>query len=270
MVSGCVLEVIGHFGRVLAYNDLFHKTPFLIQIVCLTIAPAFLAAGIYLCLARIIQIVGVGNSRIKPRCYPAIFITADVISLVLQATGGGISSVRTHQHQDTKLGDNIMIVGLAFQVFTMLVFELLALDVAICTLRSTRQANSLATIDPHYAILRKTWIFRGFLAALSMSTLCIFMRCVFRVAELSGGWSGDLMRKQHYFIGLEGAVIVVAVLMLNMFHPGLCLKEKEKEKERGADEAGARTWFGRKKPASRESSTKEFREVEVDMSYRRG
>jgi hypothetical protein len=203
-----------------------YQNPFLIQIICLTIAPAFLAAGIYLCLARIIQIIGMANSRIEPRIYPTVFITCDVISLALQATGGGIASVRVHQGEDTKTGDNIMIAGLGFQVFTMLVFILLALDFAVRTFRSSRQASALVTLESENAALRRTWGFRGFLAALSLSILCIFTRCVFRVAELSKGWEGELMKKQHYFVGLEGAVIVAAVFMLNMFHSGLCLREK--------------------------------------------
>lgn len=183
----------------------------------------------------------------------------------MQATGGGISSVRTHHHKDTKLGDNIMIAGLVFQVFTMLVFECLALDFAVRTFRSRRQPSSLATLESANAILRKTWIFKGFLAALTLSTLCIFTRCVFRVAELSDGWSGHLMKKQNYFIGLEGCVVLVAVFMLNMFHPGLCLRGNTQ----GADVSRVRAWFGCRNPASRASSTEELRGVETDMSHMR-
>lgn len=239
-----------------------YQNPFLIQIICLTIAPAFLAAGIYLCLARIIRIFGMANSRIKPRIYPTVFITCDVISLVLQATGGGIASVRVHQGEDTTTGDNIMIVGLSFQVVTMLLFILLALDFAVRTVRSSRQARNLATLDSENAALRKTWGFRGFLAALGLSTLCIFTRCVFRVAELSKGWQGELMKKQNYFIGLEGVVIVAAVFMLNMFHPGFCLREKKQ----GTGKSGTRRWFGLKKTTIQESGTDKVQAAEPDMS----
>lgn len=124
-----------------------------------------------------------------------------------------------------------MIAGLGFQVFTMLVFILLALEFAVHTLRKSRRASPLTTLDSGNAALRKTWIFKGFLAALTFSTLCIFMRCVFRVAELSKGWQGELYKNQNYFIGFEGAVIVAAVFMLNIFHPGLCLREKAQRGE---------------------------------------
>lgn len=61
--------------------------------------------------------------------------------------------------------------------------------------------------------------FYGFLAALSVSTICIFWRCCFRVAELSDGWTGSLMKRQDLFIGMEGAMIVISVLVLNVWHP---------------------------------------------------
>jgi hypothetical protein len=75
-----------------------------------------------------------------------------------------------------------------------------------------------------------------------LSTLCIVTRCVFRVAELSHGWSGHLMKVQRYFIGLEGAIIVAAVFFLNVFHPGLCFRETP-----GTERTGERMWVGRRK-----------------------
>ncbi|RYN25625.1 hypothetical protein AA0112_g8439 [Alternaria arborescens] len=224
MASGCALEAVGYVGRILAHQDMFAENPFLIQIICLTIAPAFLAAGIYLCLSRIVTTVGPQHSRIKPLSYPKIFIPCDFISLVLQAAGGGMASVSTHNGEDPEKGNNIMIAGLAFQVATLLLFILLAADFAWRTYCG-RTSRGQISPDQQPAILRRSWPFKAFLLALSVSTLCIFTRCVFRVAELSGGWEGHLANTQKYFIGLEGAVIVAAVLLLNLCHPVYCFKD---------------------------------------------
>lgn len=43
-----------------------------------------------------------------------------------------------------------------------------------------------------------------------LSTVCIFCRSVFRVAELSGGWTGPVMLRQDLFVGFEGVMVVVA------------------------------------------------------------
>jgi len=50
MFVGIAAEAVGYGGRIMMHNNVFNGTPFKIQIICLTIAPAFLAAGIYLTL----------------------------------------------------------------------------------------------------------------------------------------------------------------------------------------------------------------------------
>lgn len=118
-----------------------------------------------------------------------------------------------------------MLAGLCFQVFTLLIFIVLSTDFALRTYRAVREKGVSGALDPTHAKLRSSKIFRGFLAALIFATLCIFTRSVYRVAELSEGWSGKLIQTQRYFIGLEGAIVAAGVLALNVFHPGYCFRE---------------------------------------------
>ena len=200
------------------------------QIVCLTIAPAFLAAGIYLTLSRIVITFGPENSHIKPLSYPRIFIPCDIISLLLQAIGGGMASVASHQDKSPDTGDHIMVAGLAFQVLTLLMFQLLCLDFLIKTLRRMKSMGD-AALDPEHAALRRSAKFRVFLVALGLATLCIFIRSVYRVAELSEGWTGALIQNERLFIGFEGAMVIAAVSVLNAFHPGYCFREGYKQRK---------------------------------------
>lgn len=71
-VSGVILEILGYAGRIMSWKNPWDENGFLMQICCLTIAPAFLAAGIYLCLRRIVYVFGPENSRIKPEMYTRI------------------------------------------------------------------------------------------------------------------------------------------------------------------------------------------------------
>ena len=75
MVCGTILEILGYAGRVWSWKNPWTENAFLIQIVCLTIAPAFMAAGIYLCLRRIVYAFGPENSRIRPESYTRIVST---------------------------------------------------------------------------------------------------------------------------------------------------------------------------------------------------
>ncbi len=85
-------EIIGYIARIAMHSNPFLKSNFLMYIVTLTIAPAFLSAGIYLCLARIVVVYGEERSRFRPRTYTIIFCTAGFFALLLQAVGGAIAS----------------------------------------------------------------------------------------------------------------------------------------------------------------------------------
>lgn len=137
-----------------------------------------------------------------------------------------MASVASHNNESSKTGDNIMIAGLSFQVVTLLVFIVAAIDFTLNALRRHRALGS-ASLDqnPTLVKVRGSWLFRGFLAALTIATVCIFWRCVFRVAELSRGWEGPLMKRQDLLIGFEGVMIVVSCLVLNIFHPALAFRE---------------------------------------------
>jgi len=226
MALGLICEIIGYAGRIMSWKNQWNENGFLIQICCLTIAPAFMAAGIYLCLRRIVYAFGPENSRLPPEYYTRIFIPCDVISLVLQATGGGMASVASHNGSSVDTGDNIMIAGLAFQVFTLVVFMAVSLDFAVNTiLRHRRLGDAALDQDQTVRRVRNSKMFRGFLAALALSTICIFWRSVYRVAELAHGWDGELMKRQDLFVGFEGVMVVIAALALNFFHPAVCFRE---------------------------------------------
>ncbi len=94
-VFGLALEVAGYAVRVMMNSNPFDKNSFLIYLVCLTIAPAFITASIYLCLARIVVVYGESLSRFRPRTYTILFCSCDFLSLLLQAIGGAIASTAT-------------------------------------------------------------------------------------------------------------------------------------------------------------------------------
>ncbi|KAI9163221.1 RTA1 like domain protein [Paramyrothecium foliicola] len=226
VMLGLVCEVLGYVGRIMSYENQWEDTGFLIQICCLTIGPAFVAAGLYLCLRRIVTAFGSENSRIPPEFYTRIFIPCDVVSLILQALGGAWASVATHNHDSSTTGTNIMIAGLAFQVATIVAFIIASLDFALRTYRRQRSLGDAALAqDPSIVRMRSTWRFKGFLGALALSTLCVLWRSAFRVAELSEGWTGPIIARQELFIAFEGVLIVVAVAVLNVFHPAFCMRE---------------------------------------------
>lgn len=124
-------------------------------LVGLTIAPAFLSASIYLCLSRIIVIYGRTVSRLRPATYTITFISFDLFSLVLQAVGGAIAA-STDDRSSQQAGINIMIAGLAFQVFSLFFFMCLCADFGFSAYRKK------SSLDPAHAKVRNSTSFKAF------------------------------------------------------------------------------------------------------------
>ena len=133
------------------------ELPYSRYLVCLTIGPIFLSGAIYLCLARIIVAYGVHLSRFQPRVYTIGFICCDLLSLALQAAGGGITSYATTEKKH-KHGVNIMVTGLSLQVFSLVVFIVCCGDFASRVSRAGK-----GSLDSNHAALRHSSKFRSFL-----------------------------------------------------------------------------------------------------------
>lgn len=130
-----------------------------------------------------------------------------------------MASVSSQDGDTPTLGTNIMLAGLSFQVFTLAMFMLLTAEYA---LRVTRNKDAL---NSTHAKLRASKKFRGFLCALALSTVLIMIRSIYRVIELAQGWNGQLIGDQTLFFVLEGIMVILAVLILNVFHPGWTFRE---------------------------------------------
>lgn len=198
MILGCISEVIGYVGRLLSWNNPFSLNGFLIGIVCITLAPAFFAAAIYFTLGDVVRHVSVAASRVNPKTYAMIFIPCDLVSLILQGTGGGLASVASQNNQDVTKPTHVMVAGLAFQVATMAAFIVICLDYAFRVWKMQR--GSGISLAPHLSKQRLT----VFTAFFSLAIITIFIRTVYRVIELAGGWTSKLYRTQTDYIVLEG------------------------------------------------------------------
>ncbi len=156
MSCGISLEIVGYVGRLMLNNNIFDKNSFIIYLIGLTIGPACLTAAVYLCLGRIITIFGQKLSLLEPRTISILFVCCDFVSLVLQAVGGAIASTSVTEI-DNQTGINIMIAGLASQVFSLLIF------VVICGHFTWKVMKNSTKLNPEFASLRNTRRWTGML-----------------------------------------------------------------------------------------------------------
>ncbi|THY71340.1 RTA1-domain-containing protein [Aureobasidium pullulans] len=184
------------------------------QICTLIIAPTFFTAGIYVILGRMIAIAGPGVSPIGPTWYLWIFCTVDVISLVIQAVGGGSAAVAFNSTPpgNTKVGTNIMVAGIDFQLASVVIFSVLfflflyraAVKLSLPAFKNDKDMKLLVLVT-------------------SFSILLIIMRSIYRTVELAGGWSGHVIETERYFLALDGAPMAALVIAFNILHPGILI-----------------------------------------------
>jgi hypothetical protein len=197
------------------HNSPFNNNDFLIYLVTLTIAPALLTAAIFLCLSRIVIVYGEHLSRLKPRTYTLVFCTCDLISLVLQALGGGIAA-SANTTSSSNLGRDIMLGGLGFQVLSLILFGIAAGEFALRVMKGKGNWN------PRYTNLVSSKLFKSFLIGLLVASVTIFARSVYRCVELSGGFNGTLfVRDEALFMVMEGVMFVLATTCLTLLHPAV-------------------------------------------------
>ncbi len=156
---------------------------------------------------------------------------------MLQAVGGGFAGGAGNNVKLRNLGTNLMISGIVWQVATLIAFAALVMDYVL------RTRGAWKHVTPEAKSLLAQSKFRAFLVAVAVAFVTVFARCVYRIAEMVGGWANPIMRNEIGFDIMEGvyvlrirnldeentdkvsSMIVIAVLSLTIFHPGFCFEQ---------------------------------------------
>ncbi|PYI17479.1 putative RTA1 domain protein [Aspergillus violaceofuscus CBS 115571] len=195
LTVGCVMELIGYTGRIKMHKNPWDSGGFETQIICLILAPSFVAAGIYWSLKHIVMVLAPEKSLLRPDLYPWIFVGCDIGSILLQAAGGGVAgAAKSNNPKLLNAGNNIMIAGIAFQVATMAACGVLAAIFVVRLVREGRPEEVLAYVT-------------------------VLIRCIYRLPEMAGGWGNPLMQNEKEFMILDGAMVAIAVITLTVLHP---------------------------------------------------
>jgi hypothetical protein len=128
LVLDGITEMIGYAARIYSWYDDTNLDAFLAQTVTFIIAPSFFSAVLYVIFGVIIHIVGRQYSILAPKWYTIIFVICDLISLIVQAVGGGQAAVAVRTDSDTADGTHIMVAGICFQMLSMSIYVLLVVN----------------------------------------------------------------------------------------------------------------------------------------------
>lgn len=169
---GGFFQSIGYIARAVSAtqeNGEWTLGPYIVQSTLILVAPALFAASVYMHLGRVVRMVNGGQTDekllfglIKTTWLTKVFVAGDVLSFMMQASGGGLmatSSVET--------GETLVLAGLGVQIafFGLFVFT------GVTWHLKMRSRNSVSRVSSGHGRFRS---FRLLLTFLFSSRLNLF------------------------------------------------------------------------------------------------
>jgi len=209
--------------------------PYVMQSTLLLIAPALFAASIYMELGRIIILVHAEQySLVRVKWLTKIFVTGDVLSFLMQASGKDVFSILylldtyCYSWIKTRLtpfintgaglmvkdastmgtGRNVIIAGLFVQIVFFCFFLCSALVFQSRILKYPTSQSEAPYIP---------W--RKHMYALHASSLLILIRSVFRVIEYIEGQDGFLMHNEVFLYMFDALLMFLVMVVFIVIHP---------------------------------------------------
>ncbi|KAB8304782.1 hypothetical protein EYC80_004130 [Monilinia laxa] len=221
-IIGGLFEAIGYVGRLLSsqqdYGD-WTTPPYVMQSLLILLAPAFFAASIYMVLGRIIVLTdGEQYSIIPARWLTKLFVFGDVISFLMQSTGGGmLASSKTKSK--VKTGENIITGGLAVQV---IFFGFFIVTAGIYHYRIVRGGGGAAAAGVPW---------QQYLFILYVASTFIMIRSLFRIVEYAQGSDGYLLSTEVFIYVFDATLMFLTMVIFNVRHPSAIIHGKTKHIE---------------------------------------
>ena len=151
-----------------------------------------------------------------------VFVICDVVATLVQVAGAALIGAAESNGKDPGTANNILLAGLAFQVFSFLVF-LGLLAVFLKNAKHVLFASTPSSQDARRSngLGKVLGGIRVFVLALVAASLLVYLRTIFRLAETCQGVGGYASSREAFFGALEFAPVVLAVGALGVWHPGL-------------------------------------------------
>lgn len=234
-VVGCAMEVVGYVFRIRSHYNPYVVNSFIIQYFLIVVAPVLFSAALYLSLQYAINL-NPANLQLSPvkRFFVKIFIAFDVVSTGIQVAGAaliGVAESRQARGQKSPLtssqANDILLAGLAIQCASFLVFLVILAFIIIrirktglssATVHEKRIAStsspSSTTLEAGPPVIHHGHTYtKTFLLTLYGTSLLIFGRTLFRLAETAEGVWGTASSNEWLFGVFEFAPVILSALI---------------------------------------------------------
>lgn len=215
IIVAALFYALGLFLRVVVANDPTSVTKYALMNLISILSPCGFIAVVYMLLGRLaIHLNAEEYLLIKPRFLTRVFVTSDVVTFLVQGSGGGL--IASDDPSKSKIGDKVFLGGLIAQLVSFIVYTCL-FAVFIFRLWSNRRDQWSYRPDGIF----KHWLV--LVAAMAISCQNIIIRSVFRVVENAQGFHGYLATHEVYFYFLDCVVLWIAITVFIVAWPPMYL-----------------------------------------------
>lgn len=224
--TGC-LEVAGYVCHLIS-GETVNLTGYICYLVFVILAPNFLALANYIAVGKIAERMGLSGRFLNAKTIAIVFFVIDLICIGVQGAGSAIvSSTLQDEGAASQSGENIILIGLAIQLFFFASFTFVALYVLSLQRKgSTRNVSPLAFV------------------CLFVTIALITLRNIYRVIEIADAWDGKYNTHEVYFYCLDALPIFLAFCVYSLLHLGRYLPPVAKGIIAGAQPLGTSTHDG--------------------------
>ncbi|KAI1805806.1 RTA1 like protein [Daldinia bambusicola] len=232
-----LMEVVGYGDRIASAANPTNLNLYAVQFCVIILAPILMAGAVYVVFGRIVFHVVPAHERttrllwIPPRWITPIFVTFDIVSLLVQLVGAVAVSSTQATDEDAKkkinTGKNVAVVGLAIQIVAFGLFTVIAARFHFTSRRFEENLRSRldAADGGKYVFVRglsrkinPNW--RHLLYAVNVSCVLILIRSVFRVVEFAESSTGPISQHEYFMYVLDTLPIFLVVCSFCFFFPG--------------------------------------------------
>lgn len=207
-----LVEMIAYICRSISHTSTQALIPYVVSSTLSLVAPALFAASIYMILGRIIRLLRAKHhSPIRVKRLTKIFVTFDVISFWIQASGAGLQAGKDEGLTHT--GQIIVVAALFMQI---IFFGLFVVAAGLFHARLVKQPTALS----HGALDWKRQMY-----SLYIASGLILLRNMVRAVEYIEGYEGNIKRYEWFLYAFDTVPMFGVMLVMAMIYAPLFLKQ---------------------------------------------
>jgi len=230
IIMAGVWETAGFAIRAVGTRSQLQLGYFMPEELLILLAPLWVNAFIYMVFGRMVNYY---LSEKKVYCFEArrlaaVFVCLDIVSFIVQGTGGSIASGSSGET------DSIVMVGIHIYMGGVGLQQLFILLFLILVVKFQRQALEIERLNGLWE--KSNW--RPLLYVTYGSLSFITIRIIFRLVQYSSGVLSYIPTHEAFFYVFEALPMSLALWMLNAIHPGRYLVGVDSEfppKEKGKE-----------------------------------